>query len=79
MARCGAVVVRGSLPRTRIQQTTVDCSMDILEKQQGAVAEALGMGKTIPIQRHMRLTEAVVTEAVAALHQAAEEESWTED
>jgi hypothetical protein len=52
--------------------------MDILEKQQGAVAEALRTGKTIPIQRHMRLTEAVVTEAVAALHQAAEEESWSE-
>jgi hypothetical protein len=28
---------QGSLPRTRIQRTTVDCSMDILEKQQGAV------------------------------------------
>jgi hypothetical protein len=36
------------------------------------------MGKANPIQRHLRLTEATVTEAVTTLHQADDEESWPE-
>ncbi len=35
-------------------------------------------GEALPIQRYPVLTEAAVAEVMAALHQAAEEESWLE-
>jgi hypothetical protein len=51
---------------------------EVLEKCQGALAVALRTGKEIPIQRSLQMTEAIITEVVAVLHQLAAEENWPE-
>jgi hypothetical protein len=65
---------KGPLPSACFQQTAPDCTMDILEKRQRALAATMKTG--IAITGPLRRTDTVAAKAVVALHQLAAEKGW---
>lgn len=66
------------LPATCFGSTALDCTVEVLEKWQGARAVELRMGRETPVQTALWMTEALIAEAVATLHQVSAEENCSE-
>jgi hypothetical protein len=73
-ATAAVAAAKGPLPSACFQRTALGCTMDILEKRQGALAATLKTGSAI--MGPLRRTDTVATKAVAALYQLAAEKGW---